>query len=71
MQLDLLYNNSKTSYSSVDTEYDNTYQPGGTLLIVAGNAAGRVQTSESNDMGRFCLHAVRGRRDEGVLLSTA
>ena len=47
------------------------YQPGGTLLIVAGSAASRAQTSGNNDMGRFCWHALRGKQYEGVIPSTA
>ena len=56
IQLCLLYNGAKVTYSSALAEHDSTYHPGGTLVIVAGNAAVRVRVQKygNDDLGRFC-----------------
>ena len=60
-QLDLLYNYTQVTYSSAPADHDSTYQPGGTLLIVAKSTAGRAQMSENIDMERLCWHTLWGK----------
>ena len=67
-QLDLSYNRARAIYLSVPADYNITYQPGGSLCIIAGNSAGRVITSGSNRMGGFSWYTVQGKRDEGILI---
>ena len=45
-QLDLLYNRATVVYSSAPTDYDCTYQPGGTMCILSGNSAGILLKGE-------------------------
>ena len=66
-QFDFLYNGEKVSHSSITVHHDSTYQPGGTLLIVARSTAGRAQFSGNNNMGRFCWHALRGKQDRRII----
>jgi hypothetical protein len=47
------------------------YQPGGNLLMINGRTTGRIMSHGSDWLGRFCWVALRGHRDEGILLITA
>ena len=70
-QLDLLCNTTRVPYSPATAEHDITYQPRGTVLIVAGTAAGRSQILGHNDMGQFCWHALQGEWYEEIIFITA
>ena len=41
------------------------------MRIAAGTLAGRVVTSVSDRMGRFCWYTFQGKRDEGIIFITA
>lgn len=63
---------SRTLYASAPIHaHDQTYQPGGNLLSVTGRTTGRIYDYGTDEMGRFCWYALRGKRDEGVLVVVA
>lgn len=63
---------SRTLYTAAPSlAHDQTYQPGGNLLTINGRTTGRIYDSGTDSMGRFCWYALRGKRDEGVLIITA
>ena len=45
--------------------------PGGNLLTLVGNGAGRAQKAEGDKWGRFCCQTMWGARDEGIIVITA
>ena len=63
---------SRTLYTAAPTHtHDQTYQPGGNLLTINGHTTGRIYDYGTDKMGRFCWYALRGKRDEGVLVIVA
>ena len=58
-QMDLVFNHSRTIYSSLPTDYETTRQQGGNLLTVNGSTADRVRNSGSDKLGRFCWFTPR------------
>ena len=65
MMTNIMFKNSKTSFSSAPAAHDCKNQPGGNLLILTGDGAGRAQKTDGNKSGRFCWQTIRGARDEG------
>ena len=65
------FRQSRTIYSSAAAPRNTRYQPGGNLLTINGHTTGRISARGSDDLGRFCWFALRGRRDEGVLVISA
>jgi hypothetical protein len=63
---------SRTLYTAAPThDHDQKYLPGGNLLTINGPTMGRIYDHGSDKMGRFCWYALRGKRDEGVLVIVA
>ena len=71
MMMDIMFRNSKASYSSAPAAHDCKTLPGGNLLTLVGNGAGRAQKAEGDKWGRFCWQTIIGARDEGVIVITA
>jgi hypothetical protein len=66
------FNSSRTLYTAAPAiSHDQTYQPGGNLLTINGHTTGRIYDHGSDTLGRFCWYALRGKRDEGVLVIVA
>ena len=63
---------SRTLYTAAPAiSHDQTYQPGGNLMTINGHTTGRIYDQGSDHLGRFCWYALRGKRDEGVLVIVA
>ena len=63
---------SRTLYTASPAhEHDQTYLPGGNVLTINGPTTGRIYDRGTDKMGRFCWYALRGKRDEGVLIIVA
>ena len=60
MMMDIMFKNSKMAYSLAKAAYDCNYQPGGNLLMIAGNGLGRAQELGSDKWQRFCWQSIRG-----------
>ena len=65
------FRQSQTQYTSMPTQRDTTYQPGGNLLTINGRTAGRIAGRGSDALGRFCWLTLREKHDEGVIVITA
>ena len=66
------FHSSRTLYTSAPAiSHDQTYQPGGNLLTINGPTTGRIYDQGNDHLGRFCWYALRGKRDEGVLVIIA
>ena len=63
MMMDIMFRNSKASYSSAPAAHDCKTLPGGNLLTLVGNGAGRAQKAVGDKWGRFCWQTIRGSRD--------
>jgi hypothetical protein len=64
LQMDIVFNNSRTEYSSMKcSDHKIKRQAGGNLLTVNGAAAGRVNDSGSDEWGRFGWYTMQGIRD--------
>ena len=67
-----LFRQCRTIYTAAPShDRSSQYQPGGNLLTVNGRTTGRIMSHGLDWLGRFCWVALRGHRDEGVLLITA
>ena len=64
-------NQANTQYASVPAEHGTTYQPGGVLQMITGSVVGRMSESGVDKYGRYAWHALRGSRDEGIVVITA
>ena len=62
---------TNTQYASMRAEYGTTYQPGGVMQTINGHTTGRITNFGVDKYGRYAWHALRGSRDEGVLVITA
>ena len=51
IMMDIKFSNSKLAFSSVPTAHNCKQQPGGNLLILAGNGAGREQDVDGDKWG--------------------
>ena len=67
----LFNNQTHTQYAALPAPHGTEYQPGGVLQTINGSAVGRITQSGSDQYGRYVYHAIRGRRDEGILVITA
>ena len=47
------------------------YKGGGTVPIIIGSVTGRMQTTESDWLGRWTLTRLQGRDDKGLTVVTA
>lgn len=66
------FRQSRTVFTAApSSDRTSTYQPGGNLLTINGRTTGRIVSTGSDRLGRFCWFALRGHRDEGVLVITA
>lgn len=66
------FHSSRTLYTAAPAQsHDTTYQPGGNLMAINGRTTGRIYDYGADSMGRFCWYALRGKRDEGVLVIVA
>lgn len=66
------FQSSRTLYTAAPAQsHDTTYQPGGNLMTINGRTTGRIYDYGLDRMGRFCWYALRGKRDEGVLVIVA
>jgi hypothetical protein len=66
------FSSSRTVYTSAPApDHSFSYLPGGNLLTINGHTTGRIQTTGTDEWGRFCWYTLRGCRDEGVLVITA
>ena len=69
--MNLVFKNTTMVYSSAKSNYRYKYQPGGNILSINRPEAGQVKATGSDDWGRFCWTALRGKRDKGVIFITA
>ena len=60
-----------TAFASAPADHDTRYQPGGCLLTVNGECAGRHAKTGQDPLGRYCWMELKGARDEGVWICTA
>ena len=58
---------SRISFSNTPTAFRNLYKPGGTFMISAGNATGRVRTTHHDKWGRWTSQTFQGR--EGITVT--
>ena len=66
------FHSSRTIYTSAPApDHTFSYLPGGNLLTLNGRITGRVSSSGTDSLGRFCWYTLRGSRDEGILLLVA
>lgn len=66
------FQSSRTLYTAAPAiTHDQAYKPGGNLMTINGRTTGRIFDYGSDPMGRFCWYALRGKRDEGVLVIVA
>ena len=71
MMMDIMFSNSESAFLSAPVAHDCKSQPGGNLLILVGNRAGRAQEADGDKWGRFSPQTIRGARDEGIIVITA
>ena len=66
------FQSSRTIYTSAPApDHTFSYLPGGNLLTLNGRTTGRITSSGTDPLGRFCWYTLWGHRDEGALLIVA
>ena len=71
MMTNIMFKNSESAFSSAPAARDCKNQPGGNLLTLTGDEAGRAEKADGDKWGRFCWQTIRGARDEGIIVITA
>ena len=70
MMMEIMFDNSRSTYCAMEAEHDVEYQPGGNFMMANGAAAARYKRDGSDKMGRFCWQEYQGGRDEGIVVIT-
>ena len=71
MMMDIVFRNSKSAYSLAPAAHDCRTLPGGNLLTLVGNGAGRAHKADGNKWGRFFWQTIREARDKGIIVMMA